>query len=118
MTPAAMYLTDDRDLPEDEQRSLVIFQGGNGDWYVQVEHAHGRTSEGVRICTSGGAATACPGLGVAIAEAYRAMLAAQSGEIRKPAPSRGEIEDELRAWREAFPAFECQFGRIHKKGEI
>ena len=29
----AMYLTDDRDLPEDEQRTLVIFQGGN--------HTHG-----------------------------------------------------------------------------
>ena len=98
----AIYLTDDRDHAVEDQRVLVIFPGGNGDWYVQVGPApHGRTTEGVRICTSGGAATHCPGLGVAIADAYRAMQAASSG---KPAPaSRYELEEELRAWRCRFP---------------
>lgn len=99
----AMYVTDDRDLPEDQQRAVVIFPGGNGDWYVQVAPKHGRTVEGVRICTSGGAATQCPGLGVAIAEAYRAMLAAQTGKHREHVASREELELELRAWRGKFP---------------
>jgi hypothetical protein len=98
---AAMFLTDDRDLPTEDQRALVIIPGGNGDWYVQVAPAHGRTTEGVRICTSGGASTQCPGLGVAIADAYRAMKAADSGE---PAPrSRYELEEEVAAWRSRFP---------------
>ena len=96
-----MYLTDDRDYPVEAQRALVIFPGGNGDWYVQVAPAHGRTTEGVRICTSGGAATHCPGLGVAIADAYHAMKAAGSGE---PSPqSRYELEAEVAAWRSRFP---------------
>lgn len=99
----ALYVTDDRDRPQDEQRVLVIFPGGNGDWYVQVAPAHGRATEGVRICTSGGAATRCPGLGIAIAEAYRAMIAAQRGEKREYVPSRAELESELRAWRTKFP---------------
>ncbi|WP_321820730.1 MULTISPECIES: hypothetical protein [unclassified Burkholderia] len=99
----AMYVTDDRDLPDVEQRALVIFPGGNGDWYVQVAPKHGRTIEGVRICTSGGAATQCPGLGPAIAEAYRAMLAAQNGERRERLTPPEDLECELRAWREKFP---------------
>ncbi len=72
----AIYLTDDRDLPLEEQRTLVIFPGGNGDWYVQVAGVNGRSMDGVRICTSGGASQACPGLSAALAEAYRCMVAA------------------------------------------
>lgn len=72
MANARRYLTDDRD--ERNRNELIIFQGGNGDWYVGVvpegEMWIGRT---VRICTSGGAASACPGLPSAIAAAYRAM---------------------------------------------
>lgn len=98
----AMYLTDDRDRPEDEQRALVIFLGGKGDWYVQVTPPHGHDIYGVRICTSGGAATHCPGLGVAIADAYRAMTAAQRGEPYEPKVSRDELEREVCAWRERF----------------
>ncbi len=111
MLDKALYLTDDRDLPVEDQRALVIFPGGNGDWYVQVAPAHGRTTEGVRICTSGGASTQCPGLGVAIADAYRAMQAAPRGE-RKPVPSRMDLEDELAAWRERFPELQYQFGDL------
>lgn len=65
------YKTDDRDV---DQQQLCIMQGGNGDWYVSV--ADGPDSHplhGIRICTSGGAAAACPGLGRAIAAAYQAM---------------------------------------------
>lgn len=111
----AIYLTDDRDLPKEDLRTLVIFPGGNGDWYVQVAPAHGRTIEGVRICTSGGAATQCPGLGAAIAEAYRAMLAAQKGELIPSVPSRMELEDEVAAWRDQFPNLQYQFGFIGEK---
>jgi hypothetical protein len=103
---SAMYLTDDRDLPDDEQRALVIYPGGNGDWYVQVTPKNGRALEGVRICTSGGAATSCPGLGVAVAEAYRAMLAAQAGQKLERVPSRTELELEVQAWREMFPKYQ------------
>lgn len=99
----ALYVTDDRDLPDDEQRALVIFPGGNGDWYVQVAPKHGCAIEGVRICMSGGAAMHCPGLGPAIAEAYRAMIASQNGERREPVPTREELEREVHAWRTAFP---------------
>ena len=109
MDERALYLTDDRDLPVEDQRALVIFPGANGDWYVQVAPAHGRTTEGVRICTSGGASTNCPGLGIAIAEAYRAMVAAEKGD-RKPVRSRRDIEEELSAWRERFPELEYRFG--------
>ncbi len=93
-----MYLTDDRDRPLDEQRSLVIFPGGNGDWYVQVAPHHGRTTEGVRLCTSGGASTQCPGLTTAIAMAYRAMSDAKTGEA-SPMLTYGELEREVDAWR-------------------
>jgi hypothetical protein len=73
----ARYLTDDRD--EKDRNELVIFQGGNGDWYVGVvpegEAGLGRF---VRLCTSGGASFAAPGLTVAIADAYRAIVKASA----------------------------------------
>ena len=116
MFEKAIYLTDDRDLPEEDLRTLVIFHGGNGDWYVQVAPAHGRTTEGVRICTSGGAASNCPGLGVAIADAYRAMMSAQRGE-RTHVSSRMDLEDEIAAWRTRFPNLDYKFGEIIDKGD-
>ena len=73
--PMVRYLTDDRDYSH--RRELCILMGGNGDWYVGVasegEHPRGM----VRICTSGGASQACPGLTSAIAAAYRAISNAQ-----------------------------------------
>jgi hypothetical protein len=101
-----MYLTDDRDKPKDEQRHLVIAIGGNGDWYVGTSDHNGRDQQTVRICTSGGAASNCPGLGVAIADAYRAMAAGVNGEHRKHVPMRADLEDELAAWRRRFPKIE------------
>jgi hypothetical protein len=73
------YLTDDRD--HTLRHELCITMGGNGDWYVSVVKEGEAPIAGVRICTSGGAATAAPGLGVAIANAFRALLAKT-----KPAP--------------------------------
>lgn len=105
------YLTDDRDLPLEDQRTLVIFPGGNGDWYVQVGDHRGRAVTGVRLCTSGGASTQVPGLTVAIADAYRALAAARAGHGTSPA-SRHELEEEIQAWRERFPRLEHQFGEI------
>lgn len=74
------YLTDDRDLPEDEQMKLVILFGNNGDWYVSVVPKNQRVLHGVRISTSGGASFRVPGLGVAIAGAFRAIASARPGE--------------------------------------
>jgi len=117
MQDKQMYLTDDRDKPLEEQRSLVIFQGGNGDWYVQVAPAHGRTFEGVRLCTSGGASYAAPGLTNAIAEAYRCMKEAAEGNPRDPKPSYYELNEEVRAWRRKAPDWEYAFGQIQKREE-
>lgn len=52
------------------------------------------------------AGTSCPGLGVAVAEAYRAMLAAQAGQKLERVPSRTELELEVQAWREMFPKYQ------------
>ncbi len=69
------YLTDDRDYAGDPEppHELVIFPAENGDWYVGVWPKGHRTGPAVRICTSGGAARACPELPVAISRAYRAL---------------------------------------------
>lgn len=112
MSDQAMYLTDDRDRPLDEQRALVILPGGNGDWYVQVTPHHGRSMDGVRLCTSGGASTACPGLILAIAEAYRCMKAAAEGQRREHRPSLEDLEAELAAWRDHYPDQRYVFGEI------
>lgn len=103
MTKQAMYLTDDRDLPLEDQRALVIFPGGNGDWYVQVTPHHGRGMDGVRICTSGGASSACPGLPNAIAEAYRCMKAAADGVRREPG-FQSELPSQLAEAKALFEA--------------
>lgn len=72
------YKTDDHDISSSE---LCIFQGGNGDWYVSVaDGPDHHPTNGVRICTSGGASALCPGLGVAISRAYRAMFEKQGGK--------------------------------------
>lgn len=36
MSENAVYITNDRDLPDEDQGTLVIFPGENEDWYVQV----------------------------------------------------------------------------------
>ena len=76
------YLTDDRD--DERKNELVITMGGNGDWYVAVvpqgEKVFGR---GMRICTSGGAQVAVPGLGRAIALAFSALANTQGEGIAK-----------------------------------
>lgn len=76
----ASYLTDDRDKPEDELYKLSIMAGPNGDYYVSVLPKNHRFGPTVRLCTSGGASRAAPGLTVAVSNAYRALLAANCGE--------------------------------------
>lgn len=70
------WLTDDRDMPD--RLDLVIMPGGNGDWYVSVVPEGQFAARGVRICTSGGAASAAPELPRAMAMAYWAMLRARA----------------------------------------
>lgn len=72
------YLTDDRDYRN--RHELVISFGGNGDWYVAVvPEGTAPVGKAVRICTSGGASSRVPGLGVSIANAFRALVAAGEG---------------------------------------
>ena len=74
------YLSDDRD--ERKPNELVISFGGNGDWYVAVApQGEGTIGRCVRICTSGGAASAAPGLGMAIVNAFRALARAKGDGI-------------------------------------
>ncbi len=74
----ARYLTDDRDL--EGPNELIIFQGGNGDWYVGVApQGTSCIDKSVRSCTSGRASSRVPGLTLAIANAFRALVAAGEG---------------------------------------
>lgn len=74
------YLTDDRD--EERRNELSISRSGNGDWYVATApEGTGTMGRAVRICTSGGAARAVPGLGRAIANAFRAIARANGQGI-------------------------------------
>ena len=74
------YLTDDRDEPN--RNELVIQFGGNGDWYLAVvPEGEGAMGRAVRICTSGGASSAAPGLPNAIADAFRAIKNGQTKNL-------------------------------------
>lgn len=111
MRDEARYITGDRDLPDTEQKALVIIHGHNGDWYVQIAPKDGRTTDGVRLCTSGGASTRCPGLTQAIADAFQAIISAQCGKpvVMRP---RVDLEDEVRTWRAAFP------NKVYANGQL
>lgn len=102
----AVFTTDDRDKPLEDQLSLRILHGGNGDWYVAVAPVGRAAVNGVRICTSGGASKTHPGLTAAIAEAYNAIKNADQGLQVKQLASRREMEEELEAWRSKFPNLE------------
>lgn len=80
----------------DKVYQLTISQGGNGDWYVAVLPKGHRIGPSVRLRTSGGAATGCPGLTIAIADAYRAL----GGEQVKHA-------DEADSFRAMLQGFGC-----------
>jgi hypothetical protein len=71
------YLTDDRDSRH--RHELVIGWGNNGDWYVYTVPEGERSMAMVRLCTSGGASSAVPGLTVLVAEMFR-KLARAGGE--------------------------------------
>jgi hypothetical protein len=110
------YLTDDRDKDPEDQHTLVIMNGGNGDWYVGVGDINGRASAFVRLCTSGGASSQCPGLAVAVADAYRSMQAAKLGKAHN-LPSHAELLEEVETWRQCYPKQTCEDGRIYENGE-
>lgn len=113
----ATFQTDNRDLPIEDQMALTIVAGGNGDWYVST-HPVGQVSlNAVRICTSGGASTQCPRLGIAIAEAFTAI---KNAELKKPLaeypPSYEDLLTEVQAWRSKHPNQEFdQFSSIKEK---
>lgn len=84
---AIRYVSDDRDYAN--RNELQIMRGGNGDFYISVCPAGQRTMEGVRICTSGGAAFEVPALVSAVCDAYDALYFAERdnshrGGVRAP----------------------------------
>lgn len=105
--PIAWYLTDDRDKPIEDQIGLFITTGGNGDWYIGTSPASNpnATLQAVRLCTSGGAVTLAPGLTWAIADAFKAIQAANEKK-QYVRTSNHEDECELKAWRRRFPELE------------
>ena len=98
----AVFITDDRDKPLEEQLSLRIMHGGNGDWYVSIAPVNRVAVNGVRICTSGGASRTVPGLTAAISDAYTAIINAEQGNQTQIPESRRDMEEELAAWRSKF----------------
>jgi hypothetical protein len=76
------YLSDDRDVKR--KYELVILRGGNGDLYVAtVPEGEGTVGRAVRICTSGGASTAVPGLGIALNQAFEALERSEGNGVSK-----------------------------------
>lgn len=117
----ATFQTDNRDLPIEEQMALTIISGGNGDWYVST-HPVGQVSlHAVRICTSGGAVTNCPRLGIAISEAFTAIKnAEQKKPLREYEPTYNDLLEEVQAWRSKYPHqnFDGMFSIIEKPQDL
>lgn len=66
------YLTDDRDLPR--RAKLVVGWAENGDFYISTMPEGDRWNpNSVRICTSGGAASANPALVRAVRDMFMAL---------------------------------------------
>ena len=103
------YLTDDRD--ERRRNELVINFGGNGDWYVAVvPEGEGAIGRSVRICTSGGASSKAPGLGVAIADAFRALVRVLEQEAEQEAQNpKCDISGRCVAPKGASGITSCKF---------
>lgn len=78
--------SDDLDIDEVGGYRLSIFMGGNGDWYVTILKPGDRLGPCVRLAMSGGASSKFPGLGVAIADVYRALGPRRLGDpgVRDP----------------------------------
>jgi hypothetical protein len=66
------YLTDDRDGRN--RHELVIFWAPNGDYYIgSCPEGEFLVRQGVRICTSGGAASRNPKLVKAVQDLFQAL---------------------------------------------
>lgn len=106
MTDEARYTTDDCDIDPDVTE-LVIFPGGNGDWYVGTAPQGQNPRRAVRITTSG---TRVHGLAVAIAKAYRAIVAAGARAVLPR--DRVEVKH-TKSPAERFATFEAALSRIN-----
>jgi len=71
------YRSDDRDLPGHDN-DLLVFSGGNGDWYVSVVKHGEKIGPCVRITTSG-SPRGQEGVCVAVARLHRAMAGEGDG---------------------------------------
>lgn len=82
-----IYRSDDRDLPG-EDNELVVFHGGNGDWYVSIRKHGERVGPAVRLSTSGHP-PGREGCALAVYRLWRAM----GGES-----TRADGDEELAWW--------------------
>lgn len=76
--------------------NCALVGGGNGDWYVVTVPEGERSISAVRLCTSGGASSAVPGLVPLFAEAFRKLAAAGDEDrytINPSAASTGSLQD-------------------------
>ncbi len=74
MVRSVSYLTDDRDGRQ--RLKLVISRGNNGDFYVATVPEGNRVTNAVRLCTSGGASSAVPGITQKIFEIFELLIKA------------------------------------------
>ncbi len=80
------YLTDDRD--RNNRTELVLQHGGNGDLYVTTVSEGRPAMFGVRLATSGGAATNAPDLVIGLMDAFN-KLYEQAAKNPEWAANRG-----------------------------
>ena len=72
LTEPRRYRSDDRDLGERNDTDLMVYQGGNGDWYLTIVPHGQHIGPTVRLTTSG-VPRGCEGVPVALARLFRAL---------------------------------------------
>lgn len=78
-TQVRRYRSDDRDF-DDGDNDLMVYSGGNGDWYLTiVPHGH-RIGPTVRVRTSGGPPEQ-PLAGVGVAQLWHALAFAPTRQL-------------------------------------
>lgn len=98
MTPRR-YHSDDRDL-ERGDNDLLVYPGGNGDWYVTIVEHGKRLGPTVRITTSG-SPDGQEGVAAAVAHLFRAMGGERDPAVAEQRPALEAMSRaQLVAWAE------------------
>lgn len=96
----AIFPTDNDSLPSDQQKSLHIGMGGNGDWYVQTMSVEDGDYRGVRLALSGGTSWRYPNLCVSIAQSFRII---HKPFLEEEIVRYDDLYKEVQEWRSRYP---------------